>query len=262
MSALQDLAESYVLGLLDPAEAEAVEARIASPRAGEDGGEDRELARAVGAARDQLLPLDLTARDLPLGPDAWERLEAALDTAPAAGEAFGAPRPEAADRPAPRPPMPMPAPVSTSGRGRGWRLAALASMAAAALLAAGLTWQVFLAPDPAVLVVLVDDGGEPVAVLEAYADNRVVVTPLSGVEAGPTQVMQLWTKPDPDGPPVSVGLLRTVARMAVRNPDLPAPAAGQLYEITLEPAGGSPTGLPTGPVVGIGNARIPVLNEG
>ena len=50
--------------------------------------------------------------------------------------------------------------------------------------------------------------------------------------------------------------------MAVRNPDLPQPAAGQLYEITLEPAGGSPTGLPTGPVVGVGNAQVPVLNGG
>lgn len=239
MSALEDLAEIYVLSLLDPGDAMAVEARLAAPR----GAEDRELARMVGAARDRLLPLDLTARDLPLGPDAWDRLRATLDIAQEEAEA-----PEAVARPG------MP--------GRGWRLAALTSMAAAALLAAGLAWQVVLAPDPAVLVVLVDQGGEPVAVLEAYADNRVVVTPLSGVTAGPSQVMQLWTKPDPDGPPVSVGLLRTVARMAVRNPDLPAPSAGQLYEITLEPPGGSPTGLPTGPVVGVGNARIPVLDEG
>ena len=239
MSALQDLAESYVLGLLDPGDARAVDARLAAPR----GAEDRELARAVGTARDRLLPLDLTARDLPLAPDAWERLHAALDIPLAVA---------AAPKAVARPKVP----------GRGWRLAALTSMAAAAVLAACLAWQVLLAPDPAVLVVLVDAGGEPVAVLEAYADNRVVVTPLSGVSAGPSQVMQLWTKPDPDGPPVSVGLIRTVARMAVRNPDLPAPLAGQLYEITLEPPGGSPTGLPTGPVVGVGNARVPVLNEG
>lgn len=244
MSAVEDLAETYVLGLLDPAEVASVEARIAAPR----DAEDRELARAVGAARDRMLPLDLTARDLPLGPDAWERLRAALGTPPEAG---------AGERPSPPHAVGRPAVA-----GRGWRFAALASTAAAVVLAAGLAWQVVLAPDPAVLVVLVDQGGEPVAVLEAYADNRVVVTPLSGVTAGPSQVMQLWTKPDPDGPPVSVGLLRTVARMAVRNPDLPTPSAGQLYEITLEPPGGSPTGLPTGPVVGVGNARVPVLDEG
>ena len=75
-------------------------------------------------------------------------------------------------------------------------------------------------------------------------------------------MLQLWTKPDPAGPPVSVGLLQTVARMAVRNPGLPQPTDGQLYEITLEPLGGSPTGLPTGPVVGVGNAQIPVLSDG
>ena len=61
---------------------------------------------------------------------------------------------------------------------------------------------------------------------------------------------------------MSVGLLQTVARMAVQNPDLPQPADGQLYEITLEPLGGSPTGLPTGPVVGIGNAQVPVFSDG
>ena len=245
MSAVDDLAESYVLGLLSPDEEAAVDARIARPVE----PDDRALAVAVGAARDRLLPLDLTAPELPLGSGAWARLDAALDT------------PETA--PLPEAPQPRSALPEAPGRlARGWRMTALLSSAAAVLLAAVLTWQVLLAPSPAVLVVLVNDGGEAVAVLEAYADNRVVVTPLRGVEAGPSQVLQLWTKPDPAGPPVSVGLLQTVARMAVRNPGLPQPTDGQLYEITLEPLGGSPTGLPTGPVVGVGNAQIPVLSDG
>ncbi|MWB79014.1 hypothetical protein GLS40_13325, partial [Pseudooceanicola sp. 216_PA32_1] len=33
---------------------------------------------------------------------------------------------------------------------------------------------------------------------------------------------------------------------------LPAPHPQQLYEITVEPAGGSPTNLPTGPILGKG----------
>lgn len=246
MSAIHDLAEDYVLGLLDARDAAGVEARIASPVS----AEDRMLASAVGHARDMLLPLDLTAPALPLRPDAWDRLEAKLG------------------RQDPAETMPGNLPIGSGQedqdrvggrRLRGWRLTAITASAAALLLAALLSWQTLLVPRPAVLVVLVNDGGEAVAVLEAYDDNRVVVTPLRGVEAGPSQVLQLWTKPDPDGPPVSVGLLQRVARMAVRNPDLPEPADGQLYEITLEPEGGSPTGQPTGPVVGIGNAQIPVL---
>ena len=38
------------------------------------------------------------------------------------------------------------------------------------------------------------------------------------------------------------------------GPDLPVPADAQLYEITLEPEGGSPTGRPTGPIIAKGLA--------
>jgi anti-sigma-K factor RskA len=38
---------------------------------------------------------------------------------------------------------------------------------------------------------------------------------------------------------------------------LPEPVAGQLYEITLEDEGGSATGRPTGPILGVGRASIP-----
>jgi anti-sigma-K factor RskA len=40
---------------------------------------------------------------------------------------------------------------------------------------------------------------------------------------------------------------------------LPAPHPQQLYEITVEPAGGSPTNLPTGPIPGKGLAQEPVI---
>ena len=42
------------------------------------------------------------------------------------------------------------------------------------------------------------------------------------------------------------------------GPELPEPASGQLYEITLEPAPGSPTGRPTGPILVKGFVRPPV----
>ena len=39
---------------------------------------------------------------------------------------------------------------------------------------------------------------------------------------------------------------------------VPQPQPGQLYEITLEPAPGSPTGRPTGPILAKGLARVPL----
>jgi anti-sigma-K factor RskA len=39
---------------------------------------------------------------------------------------------------------------------------------------------------------------------------------------------------------------------------LPEPHPAQLYEITFEPAGGSPSNLPTGAILGNGLAKEPV----
>lgn len=236
MSARDDLAEDYVLGLLGPAETAAIDARLAAPRDAEDAA----LARSIGAVRDRLLPLDLTAHDLPLRPGAWERLAARLET------------------PIATTPEPLDSPTPTRPVERPWRITAFVAMAASLLLAVGLAWQVLFARAPAALVVLLDQAGAPVALLEAYADNSVRVTPVVGAATGPSQVLQLWTKPDPAGPPISVGLLQEVARTLLPGADLPEPVGGQLYEITIEPEGGSPTGLPTGPVFGVGNALEPV----
>jgi len=75
---------------------------------------------------------------------------------------------------------------------------------------------------------------------------------------GPEQVMQVWTKPEEDGPPVSLGLLSTGRSSTLTIDGLPTPRPQQLYEITFEPAGGSPTQLPTGPILGKGLAKEPV----
>ena len=70
-------------------------------------------------------------------------------------------------------------------------------------------------------------------------------------------VLQLWTKPDPDGPPVSVGVFDEPQKTVLEAMGLPAPTVDQLYEITFEKPGGSPTGLPTGPILGKGFTKEP-----
>jgi anti-sigma-K factor RskA len=57
---------------------------------------------------------------------------------------------------------------------------------------------------------------------------------------------------------VSIGLIDSARRARFQTASLPA-RAEQLYEITLEPATGSPIGRPTGPVLMKGLAATPRL---
>ena len=72
------------------------------------------------------------------------------------------------------------------------------------------------------------------------------------------KVKFVWTLPDADTGPVSLGTLGMAADTRLAGPELPLPGAGQLYEITLEPAPRSPTGRPTGPILAKGFAKPPV----
>ncbi len=260
-----ELADLLALGLLDPAEAAAAEARMRA---------DPAFAASVGAARDRLLPLDLAAPPEAPSPDLWARIEAEIDAGADAGAA-GDPMSEAAALP-PGPPAPLPPRLRpkrrASGPVRAMRAARAAAarpsgrrallglwggLAALALLAAGWGAREALAPAPAVVAVLLDAAGEPVAIVEDFADGRARVTALA-VAQPEGRTLQLWTLPDADTGPVSLGLLARAASATLRGPDLPPPRDDQLYEITLEPAGGSPTGRPTGPIIGKGLARRPL----
>jgi anti-sigma-K factor RskA len=238
-----ELADEYVLGLLDPGERREVEARLAR---------DPDLAARVGAARDRFLPLDEGCAPLTPPPDLWSRIEAGLDGAarragpPAAAGVAAGPAAGAARR----------------ARGGRWSAPrrALAALALAASLA-GAFWLGSLTSAlhrAAVVAVLADGQGNPVALVESTRRNGVRIVFLAEPEAAPGAVYQVWTKPDPDGPPVSLGVLEEADGARLRAPDLPAPAPAQLYEITVEPPGGSPTGLPTGPIFGVGTARAPL----
>ena len=57
---------------------------------------------------------------------------------------------------------------------------------------------------------------------------------------------------------LEVGLIERTRQALFHRADLPT-GQQQLYEITLEPAGGSPTGKPTGPVIVKGFGALPRL---
>lgn len=240
---LDVLIHEVALGLADDADA----ARLRDMAA-----RDPDVALRLAQARARFAPLDDTADEVDLPAGFWDRIDAALDTP--------------AEETAPEDAAPAPAHVAevtdlsavrrTLTR---WRSTAVGGLAATILLALTLGWTLMTPADPAVIAVLLNDRGEAIALVEGRPDNTTLVTLLERAEVSSERVMQVWTKPEDDGPPVSLGLLPTGRSSTLTVEGLPPPHAQQLYEITVEPAGGSPTNLPTGPILGKGLAKEPVV---
>ena len=137
---------------------------------------------------------------------------------------------------------------------RLWQGAAIAASLAA--LALGIGWWSRPQPAPVVQVaamappmVAVLRGGAGVVSVSYDPQSRRLATVVAGVATG-AGVAELWVIPA-DGRPRSLGVLsqdRPVWRPAPMRAAA-AMAAGMTLAVSLEPQGGSPTGLPTGPVI-------------
>lgn len=227
------LAGEYALGLLDPVETVEIERRAEREPA---------LAAAIAEWRDRLIELDAAAPPASLPQDLWTRISGALD-APT-------PAPQAAARPSR---------IAAWWESLAlWRGAALAGAAASAVLAfvAVTAYQASMR-QPQVIAVLLTGEAKPGAVVEVFADGSSYVAPLVDVAVPSDRIMQVWTLPDKQTGPVSLGLLSDSGSARLQPASLPAPKPQQLYEITMEPAGGSPTGKPTGPILFKGYAERP-----
>lgn len=79
--------------------------------------------------------------------------------------------------------------------------------------------------------------------------------PIEGNPANMGKTLQLWTKAPSDPGPTSLGLMEWGKPMVIDADELPDLVEKQLFEVTLEPAGGSPLGnRPSGEIMFIGNA--------
>jgi anti-sigma-K factor RskA len=87
-----------------------------------------------------------------------------------------------------------------------------------------------------------------VELLGKSEEVRILVQAPHGLEAG--KALELWALPD-GGSPVSLGLLPTQGEYhrVLTAAQRAALAGSKQLAVSLEPAGGSPTGLPTGPVL-------------
>lgn len=227
------LASEYVLGLLEPEEMRRCEERLAR---------DAGLAVQVELWRARLAELDATAAPVTPDPALWPRIAAAL------GPVAAAP---AAPRRAVRPSR-LATWWESLSLWRGYALAASAALILLAFGAAHLARQA--AQAPVLVAVLLSDQNQPAAVVNAFRDGRTELLALSALKAPEGKSLQVWTLWDRERGPVSVGLLEAMRNVELSVEGLPRPAAAQLYEVTLEPAGGSPTGRPTGPILMKGNA--------
>jgi anti-sigma-K factor RskA len=115
----------------------------------------------------------------------------------------------------------------------------------------------FLAPTPAperYLAVLQNDQKAAGWVVEIEARGRVRLVPLAATSVPPERALQFWTKAPSATAPTSLGLVPGDRVTEIPAARLPALEPDTLFELTLEPATGSPTGRPTGPVLFVGRA--------
>ncbi len=257
------LAAEHVLGLLGADEDSFAETLLAS---------DPLFRAAVDSWRQRFAELDTTA--LPLeAPDALlQRITATLDTVPAAPQSaaeqsisqpdiiVGTRTPAVPPPPAALlPPIPHPAGAFAAlWRSLGfWRSAGFAGAAATVLLALGVTiGPLGKGPAPTFVAVLMSPQGEPAAVVNAFANGTAELIPLRTIAVPEGRTLEVWTLWDPARGPVSLGLSGEARTIRLDLKNLPRTAPDQLFEITLEPKGGSPIGRPTGPVLMKGTTSV------
>ena len=226
------LAAEYVAGLLRGPARRRFESLLPAHAA---------LRSAVQAWQDRLMPL--TAQVTPQAPSAavWARIEAQTQGAAAS------------------------APAADAGWWRQlgfWR--GFSAFATASALALAVLLAIPGPVQPPIVVVLSAaapaPGAAPGAVTPASfvasisADGRAMVTrPLINVSMAPDRALELWSLP-PQGAPRSLGLIAAdKATVVQRGKVLEGTAA---FAVSLEPAGGSPTGAPTGPVLYVGKLTL------
>jgi len=213
---LDELAAQYALGTLRHAARMRFE-RLCSARS--------DALAARQRWEDRLLPLDLAVRPANPSADVWLKIQRRVGITA---------RPRNARR----------------FHVQWWQGALAASLLLAVLVTAKLT--IWNAPSWQPVAVLAQANQAPLWKLERSADSREIQIRTLGVVSLPaTQSYELWVLPTGEGHPVSLGLLpRTgaVGRALTRAQQNLLLAATKVA-VSIEPLGGSPTGLPTGPVV-------------
>ncbi len=228
---IDELAGEYVLGTLPEKRRREIESRLPN---------DAALRAAVASWEDRLLPLAALAAPVEPSPGLWPRIASTLDTRQAG-----------------------PARATGPARARLWDNLAFWRAAACGLAAALVLTVATQALRPAeapattqyMVVLVAPQSQTPGWVVQARAGQREVqLVPLATVQVPPDRALEFWTKADGWAGPVSLGLVKPDEPVRIPLQQLPPLEPNQLFELTLEPATGSPVGKPTGPIQFIGRA--------
>ena len=227
-----ELAAAYVLGTLSAAGRREVQERLPT---------DAALREAVDGWEGRLLPLTALVDAVEPSPALWMRIENTI--APAA------PR-------APAHPGGRVSPWRNWWSSLGfWRAVAATGFVAASVVALLPSIGLFAPAAPQYMVVLVaPNGTAPGWVVQTSGSDTLRLVPLGTTAVPEQRSLQFWTKADDWNAPVSLGLVEPGQPLEVKLDKLPPLVPNQLFEITLEPYKGSPTGRPTGPILYIGRA--------
>ncbi len=211
------LAAEYALGVLASADRVAAEQRFAR---------DRAFAQLVNEWEQRLAPWAAEIAEVSPSPQVWDRIASAL-------------------------------PAQRQDRGLWqslafWRGFSFAAGALAAVCLAAVIYLGTLAPQQP-LVATIEGGGHRHFVATVDTKRGTVAVVPAAFSADATRVPELWLIP-PDGKPRPVGLLRADQAVTLSLPaELVAFAkSNAVLAVSLEPPGGSTTGLPTGPVIATG----------
>jgi anti-sigma-K factor RskA len=223
------LAAEHVMGLLEGEERLTAEGLLAT---------DAAFRAMVESWQDRFHELDATTPAAPADEALWTRIERSLPAA----------------RGAAAPGFARPAPVSgLASLWRSlpfWRSVGLAGALASLLLAIGVgVFATRAARQPVMVAVLMSDANRPAAVVNAFANGSAELVPLEAIPVPPGRTLEIWTLWDRARGPVSLGIIDEARTVRLKLENLPRTAPDQLFEISLEPSGGSPTGRPTGPVL-------------
>lgn len=223
---VSELAIDHALGLAEGAEKERALRLMET---------DAAFRAEVENLRRSLLELDATAPQREPGPASWPAIEAAI-----ASPATAAPPPR---------------PRRWFDGVAFWRPAALAAFAASLMLAIGLGAALLRPPtQPVFVAVLQTEDGRAQAVVNAYADGTVTLVPIAQIGVPEGRIIEVWTLQSREQGPVSIGRMDRARTLKLDVKRLARPDAGHLFEMTIEPPGGSPTGRPTGPILSKGLA--------
>ena len=187
--------------------------------------DDAGLRRAVTEWEDRLLPLALALPPETPPEHVWKTIAARI-----------APQADAAPA------------RNATGRGLPWWRTLSAGLATAVVVLAFLTFKPATTPDNLRTVAVLSGEKTPGAlVLNNLPDNRLAVQPMQDLVAlADGRALELWAI-SPGQAPRSLGLVLP-GQTTVLAPRQP-PLQGDTVAITLEPAGGAPNGVPTGPIV-------------